>query len=172
MKSLLAGQRLPYQRAGMLFVSLSGCKQQTMVCLTVFRTERYYFPIPTFILLWELKKNIYINSKKSKRSRYFNILQLQFLQFLQLKSMQVLIGCENWLPVLFQSVLQVTQNLVLAQIGVPRNLILIFRRAFPFSLHYKTFILCIYIYIFFYKVTASLTFTTKTRIKGTLFPIT
>ena len=28
--------------------------------------------------------------------------------FVQLKSMQALIGCENWLPVLFQSVLEVT----------------------------------------------------------------
>lgn len=92
MKSLLAGQRLPYQRAGMLFVSLSGCKQQTMVCLTVFRTERYYFPIPTFILLWELKKNIYINSKKSKRSRYFNILRVVEINA-SLNRMRELVAC-------------------------------------------------------------------------------
>ena len=48
--------------------------------------------IPTFILLWELKKNIYINSKKSKRSRYFNILRVVEINA-SLYRMRELVAC-------------------------------------------------------------------------------
>ena len=62
-----------------------------------------------------MKKNVYIDSKKSANATAISI--------------------------------SFVLSLVLAQIDVPRNSILIFRRVFPFSLHYKTDVYFMYFFL-------------------------
>lgn len=64
-----------------------------MVCLTVFRTERYYFTHTYIYITWGIEKEyIYINSKKSKRSRYLNILLVVEINA-SLDRMRELVAC-------------------------------------------------------------------------------
>lgn len=75
MKNLLAGQRVHIKEMGCSLSRLVDANCRLWSASLSFRTERYYFTHHTFISLGEMKKNVYIISKKSKRSCYFNILR-------------------------------------------------------------------------------------------------